>query len=604
MQYPLIESYSRCLGVDTQPDIPTRQARSILLAHSVNRGMYKSLNDTRPPFIEMGMSFASTEDEYTFKNAAISGMKFYKGEGSLFSSFLIVTVGNLVLAGFIKPGFVDFIRIYKGLDPQWTHQYFCQALNILTINDSVNPGIYWTGDISKPMKNIFKSTYTKGAPMKISSYATYANGRIFYNAENLIYASDYIQSQGLALADREAVLANSESEYPSSGDGFGAPSEMGNITGILTAPQSDTLNGHGDVLALCSNGVFSIATNRKVRNEWTNDPEMQKHVLIGKGCISNDSIASFANQVFYRDNNSQISSLFLDIASYQNKGDLIAISDPVNDYTDYDFNTSNIQFANSFVTRRRMLSTVCHYRENSIHMGVHRYAMGMVSAVLQKRDNKSGMAWEGLWTGPRIVAGVTSDVGGSKTAIVASFDTDKQNRLYYIDENAISGDYVQGQYRDIEWKHSYRGVFFDDGDNTPIKNRILQKIEALMIESNPKEITATFNVDYLQEQHEIGLQLTGFTGCALSPGRLLSEDICSVNSITTNRMSKEGHMFNINFYGIGKAKFAKVTIGGSEQSQAGFENNRCSEVINKGITSICFFPDNCNKKVNNFNYQF
>lgn len=551
----------------------------------------------------MGMNFASTEDEYTFKNAAISGMKFYRGEGVLFSSFLIVTVGDLVLAGFIKPGFVDFVRIYKGLDPQWTHQYFCQALNILTINDSVNPGIYWTGDVSKPMKPIHGSTYTKGAPMKISSYATYANGRIFYNAQNLIWASDFIQSQGLALADREAVLANSESEYPSSGDGFGAPSEMGNITGITTAPQSDTLNGHGDVLVLCSNGVFSIATNRKIRNEWTSDPEMQKHVLTGKGCISNDSVASFANQIFYRDNNAQISSLFLDIATYQNRNDLMAVSDPVNDYTDYDFNTSNIQFANSFVTRRRMLSTVCHFRESSTHMGVHRYGMGMVSAVLQKRDDRNNIAWEGLWTGPRIVAAVTSDVGGFKTAIVASFDLDKQNRLYCIDEDATGGDFVGGEYRDIEWKHSYRGIFFDDGDNTPIKPRLLQKLEALMVESNPSEITATYNVDFLQEEHDVELQLTGFRGCALSPGRLLSEDICSVNSEATNRMTRHGHMFNINFYGKGKAKFAKVTIGGSEQSQAGFEENRCSEVINPGVTSICF-TDNCNARVNNFNYQF
>ncbi len=565
--------------------------------------MYKSLNDTRPPFIEMGMKFQSPEEEYTFRNAAITGMKFYKGEGALFSSFLIVTVGNLVLAGYIKPGFVEFFTIYDKLDPQWTHQYFCQALNILTINDSVNPGIYWTGDILKPMKLIADSEYANGAPMKISSYACYANGRIFYNANNLIWASNFIQSVGLSLEDREAVLSNTESEYPSSGDGFGAPSEMGNITGIIAVPQSDTLNGHGDILVLCNNGVFSIATNRKVRNEWTNDPEMQKHVLVGKGCISHDSIIPFANQIFYRDNNAQISSLLLDVATYQSRSDLVAVSDPVNLYTDYDFNTSNIQFANSFVTRRRFLSTVCHFRETSSHMGVHRYAMGMVSAVLQKRDDRSHIAWEGLWTGPRTVAAVTSDVGGFKTAIIASYDTDGQNRLYSIDEEATGGDFTKGAYRDIEWKHSYKGIFFDDQENTPIKPRLLQKMEALMIESNPKELSATFNVDYLEEEHPITLQLTGFTGCGLASGRALSEDICGTQSVTSSKQSKSGYMFSVNLYGHGKAKFAKISIGGSQQSDSGFETNRCSEIDAKGITELCF-TDNCNPRVNNFNYQF
>jgi len=565
--------------------------------------MGKSLNDTRPPFVETGLKFQSKEEEHHFKNAAISAVKFYEGEGSLFSAYMIVASGNRLFAGYIKPNYIEFFTISTALDPQWTHTYLCQALNILTINNDKDPGLYWTGNIIEPVKNIFDSEYTKGSPMKVSNVAVFAHGRIFYASHNAIYASDFIYSQGLALKQREAVLSASESQYPSSGDGFGAPSEMGQLTGLIVIPQSDTLNGHGDVIATCRNGMFSISPNRKVRNEWTNDPEMQKYILVGKGCASNDSITPFANQIIYRDSHGEISSLIGDIGAYQNRQEFQSISTDVNEYTRYDDNSPDIQFCNGFTTAKRMMMTVGHHKEASSLMGIHRYSMGMVSYVRQRRGERTINAWEGLWTGPRVVGSCVTNIGNNKRTFVVSYDTDKQNRIYVLDESSIGDDFVQGAYKPIHSYFSFKGLFFDEAPDSAAVIRQIEKVEGLLVQSNPISVELTYSTNGMNQEYPVGSQLTDFRGGGYSAGRYMSDNVCSVTSSGVSWNSKQAYYFTVHVYIVGKAKFCKFAIAGNIQSDTGFEPHvYCGFAETKSISGLKF--NSTNQRANPFNYQF
>lgn len=582
--------------------MPTRGSRSVYSSRAVNRSSYKLINDTRPPFVEIPLKFQSTEEEYTFRNAAVSGMKFYEGEGTLFSSFVIMVVGDRVFAGYIKPGFVDFFTIYKGIDPKWTHAFLCQALNILTFNNSKDFPLYWTGDITKPMKFVYDSAYVQGAPMVISNVAAFAHGRIF-NAtkENLLYASNFVYSQGLGLEKREAVLSYTETNYPSSGDGFGAPSEMGQITGVTSVPQSNTLNGYGDVMVTCRNGVFSIAPNRLLRNEWTNDPEMQKYVLRGKGCVSHNSITEFANQIFYRDSNGGISSLMMDISNYQQQSDLQSISTPVDAYTDYDKNSPDIQFCHSMVTDRRMLMGVNYNREVSSHMGIHRFSSGLVSACLQMINGKPSLQWEGLWTGPRVTGSAVTNIGNNRRTVIASFDSDKQNRLYYIAEQTRGDDFTNGAYRKIRSSFSYSNIFFDESQDSQIVLKKIERIEALLVKSNVSSFTASYSSDLVDEEHNIHFQLTEIKGCGKTTIRLLSDEICASNSSVRETISKSGFFFSVTIRMEGVGQIAKMVIAGSAEDANGFNSTKCSGVEAPGITKLCFTESNCQ---GDFNYIF
>ena len=121
------------------------------------------------------------------------------------------------------------------------------------------------------MNPVYSSSFVKGNPMMIGNLMIYAHGRIFVATENdLVYASDHIYSQGISLGSQEAVLSFKESTYPSSGDGFGSPSDMLSITAMSSLRSSGTIEGYGDIAVFCQNGVFTIDPSLP-RNEWTNN---------------------------------------------------------------------------------------------------------------------------------------------------------------------------------------------------------------------------------------------------------------------------------------------------------------------------------------------
>lgn len=589
-----IESYINFLGVDTRKELPGYGTRKAFASGAINRSYYNRENDTRPPFIEYRLKFQLTEDREVFENGAITGMKFYKGEAGLFSSYLIVAVGDRVFAGFIGAHAIDFFKIYQGLDPQWTHTFMAQALNIFTIKDGVNPNRYWNGKIGDPVKLTSESIHAPGPQWKdmpLSNLSVFAHGRYWVaNKQNILNAGNFILSKGLALKDREAVLNFYEETYPSSGGGFTAPSEMGEITSVSVVPQSNELNGHGDVMVGCRNGFFSIAPNRKIRNEWTNDPDMQKHVFTGKGSAAHQSLAIFGNQIFYRDSDYGISSLNRDIAAYQQKTPLSNVSDAAFEYLEYDRNSANIQYCNSFSTDKRLLTTVGHVKENSSLMGIHRYARGLVSMVIHRDESgNSAMAWEGMWTGPRVVASAVIETSGIKRAVVASFDTDKKNRLYYIDESRRGEDITNGAHRKIRSFFTYKGLFFNDAEAQGTTKTKFEKAEALLINSNPDAAEGFISEDGEASFTPVKFQLT--------------EPVCGkfaqrIIGTVENSFGAYYYSFCLQFDGV--AKVAKIAFGTSNTSSKGFNQAECLKIE----APPCQILNNGVQCINNFQYVF
>lgn len=567
------------------------------MSRAVNRSTYRLLNETRPPFREIFLRFPSTEDEHIFRNAGLSGLKAYEGEYPLFSSFIIASVGDRVFAGYIKGNSIDFIKIYQGIDPKYHFSFYCQALNILTHNDGKNPGLFWSGDPVQPMKRIYESAYVGDTPMPVSNLSVFAFGRIFPCTEqNLVYASDYMYSKSddLSLASREKVLRFKESTYPSSGDGFGAPASMGPITGIVAVPQSNTLNGFGDIWVVCRNGVFSISPNRKVRNSWTEDPEMQKFIFTGKGCAAPNSLCVFNNQIFYRDCSTEISSLNLDIARYQSLQGFTAISREVDHYTDYDRNLDNIQYTSSASTDSRMLVSVSHRKEISVEMGVHRYGDGIISSCIQKTESGPCMAWEGLWTGIRPTGMAVSTVGNTKRLYISSFDHDKQNRIYLLEESRTGDDILLTENKRIKSKFSYSSLFSDIGQPTPIIRKQLQRVEALILKGLKPSLTFSFSKDGDDKKTRVEIPLTETSGCNYATLRGLSREIPP--------SEQTGYFFTCHFGMEGYGQVAKIVFSADSKNPQGYEETKCRVQDAPGF-NICEWGKDCDRKENDFEYQ-
>ena len=235
-------------------------------------------------------------------------------------------------------------------------------------------------------------------------------------------------------------------------------------------------------------------------------------------------------------------------------------------------------------------------------MGVHRFASGMVSACLQMINGKTTMQWEGLWTGPRITGSAVTNIGNSKRTIVSSYDSDKQNRLYYLSELERADDFTNNAHRKIRSSVTYSGVFFDETPDSQIVPKRIEQVEALLIQSNVATFTGSYQTDGMSEQYPIDFQLTEINGCGKGLVRAVSDEICGRSkSGSKQTISKSGFFFAVTLRMEGSARIAKIVIAGSADDSSGFSSTKCSEIQSPGVTQLCF-TGSC--ETGDFNYTF
>lgn len=469
----IYDGHKKQFGVDTSSvDFQSREFNS----DSVNRSYTHFVNDTRPPFVEWNTIFKNFEDETTFRTMPVTGCYFYNGIPPFTKPCIIVAVGDTILRGKVFSHTIIFERLYKGINPTWQFSFFVQAGSILVFQNGKDLPLFWNGNVTQQMKPVHESSLVADRPMMVGNLMVYAHGRIWLGTENdLIYASDHIYSQGIGAGKDEAVLRFSESFYPSSGDGFGAPSEFGALTGLTLIPRHPELNGHGEILALHRNGAYTINGGLSPRNTWT-DAQMTQIVYSGGGCAAPNSTATINSNIFYRDCDTGISS-FQYSESRQQEFDIdtSSISTEVSKYLDFD-RSPMIQFCSSIFTNNRLISTCAITKEaSSVADSFHRYANGMVVMSLQKNRSATGtkvISWDGLWTGPRVTCCCNGFFDGRKKNFFFSFDTDKQNRVYHLTENR-GNDIIGGVEKKIVSFYIQRGIFDDINEQKPMIEKSL-----------------------------------------------------------------------------------------------------------------------------------
>jgi hypothetical protein len=232
--------------------------------------------------------------------------------------------------------------------------------------------------------------------------------------------------------------------------------------------------------------------------------------------------------------------------------------------------------------------STCHRREISIEAGVHRYGEGIIAACIQQdaggTSGSNSMVWEGLWTGLRPTAMESVNIGNTRRAYIASYDKDKQNRIYIFEER-MRGDDIrfagtgETKGKRIKSKFSFSSLFSDIGQPSASLRKQLRRVDLLLLRAQRPEVTFSYSSDARPIWEEVNIQLTetsaliGYKdGFATYNG--LSNDIQAVAA--SNRHS--GYFFDAHFEMAGPSEVGKIVFSASIQNPNGFEEvaNACT----------------------------
>lgn len=428
-----VDGHKNLLGVNSSADIDAGRINS-RVNRATNMTFRGDIASTRPAFRSWRLKFYDAEDKSVFESQNVTGVFFYNGVHPFSTSCIIVAVGDRILRGEVFGGTIEFFNLYSGIDRKWQKSFFCQAEELLIWQNGKDYPLYWDGNINHKMNPVYSSSMVGNRPMMIGNLMVYAHGRIFLATENdLVYASDHFYSQGIGSDKREAVLKFSESFYPSSGDGFGAPSDLGKITYLGVIPRNPTLNGHGEVIVGCENGWFSIDPTPQ-RNEWTRN-NIQTIVSTNKGNASPYGAIVVNGDVWFRDTENGVSSLRISASEVSQDIGESSIGYDVAHYLLQD-TPGTIDNCVSGKFDRYVFFSVGHKKkEVDGHDGVfHRYATGIVVADLNRGSsfNKEPIRWDGIWTGLRVTGMAEGVIGGIKKGFFTSLCSDGKNRIFSL----------------------------------------------------------------------------------------------------------------------------------------------------------------------------
>ena len=458
----IVDAKSFSSGVDTATDPElSNYSNSGNVFTSVNRMFRGGINKTRPPFTVMSHTYENDEARAAFQLNAISGVFSYKKKLENRIPHLIAAAGEYILAGAVYANTIRWRVIYKGINMSQDKSYFCQADQFLIWGNGVDENLYWDG-IANEMSTAASAIegVEDAIPMPVVGPMVFAHGRIFgVSKNNLVFASNHIYSAGFD-ATQKGLFNFSESTYPSSGDGFGTPGDLGDVTGISVIKQGSQINGHGPVIVFCRDGAYAIGADLP-RPVWTETRNIQTIAMTGRGCIGHFSIVQLNSDLWYRSSDGTVTSFKSAYSDFASQTSDAPLSSQVSEYLELDQTSASessfgIRFDNRLLMSCAMIRSV---RDNG---QVDRYANGMVVADLYKAQQPYNISWDGIWTGLRFVGACSLQIDSMERAFFFSFDKDGKNRVYEL-QKGDGEDISESGESKIEWMFG-NSFFFQPKD--------------------------------------------------------------------------------------------------------------------------------------------
>lgn len=446
----IIDGHSGIIGMDES--IPCFNSNRGNVAFSVNRSFRGSKNLTRPGLSQLRISFNSDETRELFEHGAINGVFAYSGWRGVTSTSLMVAVGNALLRGEIQGDEIYFSPIASGLDEIPSMSWF----------EQVDDRLYWQNDIDPPRGwRGYGDTYLiEGADrMPRASVMKYVQGRLAICADkSYLILSDYTYGNGVASTGGAEVFI--EYQYYNDLGAIGSFAEMGNIIGMTAIPAMDSVQGMGELLCLCQNGIWSFDPSG-LRSDWMFGSR-QKRVISGIGCPAPYGHVAVGQDIFFLSSQGTIESLQYIKSDTQAHWGRQSVSAEVSSLIGCTTEPFARYSSMAFHDNRVLASTDISVAKSKLG-GWHHFGNGIISLDVSRGTravSSSGFSWDGLWTGVRPSHITTVNSSISSRLFITSHDDDGKNRIYCL--NGKRHDEFNGKRKAIVSFYDTPFLFMDE----------------------------------------------------------------------------------------------------------------------------------------------
>lgn len=357
-----------------------------------------------------------------------------------------------------RTGEVSDITNGKLTGSQLHLNWLLQAENYLFAQDGQSNCFIW--DSSNPAR--FSDGYdtTDKPSSEIPNGGTvmlYVDARVSCATSNrFVLYGDSLHESSLTTASNLPKFTNQT--YWATGQYFAPPSNFGEIFAAAVLPIRDDTNGQGAGVYHCANGAFSIDTNIFPRSSWS-ERALVRHTAHGAAAVGPYAIDVHDMDQIYRTRNG-IKTLRSARAESSLEGNpQQPISNGVRVWLDADFPAWR-KFTSLVLAeeRNRMFCTV----QPQVR-GRFRWHFGCVVRNTDPAisETQTPAAWEGLWTLPAEVAGITQFVrglvDGGQCVFAWCVGTDGKTRL-------------------VEFLNDEGDDILEDGTTQPVRGQIITRV--------------------------------------------------------------------------------------------------------------------------------
>jgi hypothetical protein len=425
---------------------PNQNARAFNVSH---RGGFAS---HRPPVAKIPVTFDTETTEAQFQDG------FFQGVGHFYPDnrdpYLIASIGGRLFRIIIGASTAEVSRIpILGGDnnPHRQKAWFLFAAGHTIVQNGQNGAVIFNGASARR---------AKADEVPVGTAMAYGNGRIWVADKNTFTAGDLAYSD--PILGEASVLKFTENDFLAEGGSFVAP---GDVTGMSFFAGQDSATGQAS-LAVSTRDSIILWDAPIDRTTWKNlTHPIQRYGLMQFGALSHESICRVNGDLFFRAPDG-IRSFVVGRRDFGGWGNTPQ-SQAVRWILDADAKHL-LHRSSSILWQNRMLSTV---QPQLSSKGVwHRGVAVLDFDPLSGMTEKTPPAWDGIWTGVRVLQLVDIVWRGRQRCFAFGIDSDGDIALYEFQESGIADNKAVP----IPWVIETRDMTFGSPDT-------LKRLQALDI---------------------------------------------------------------------------------------------------------------------------
>lgn len=421
------------------------------LAWAVNATVRGGFPRTRPGWWKRVLNFGGDVDlQEAFEEGLFQGAGTYISDSG--TSFIAVSISGRIYLINVSQGFtVQDITIpgdpSSATEPQ---AWFCQAERYLIVQNNKNLPYLYDGSTKRRANTGGIGGGVREVP--IGGPMAYGKGRLWVAHDSEYVGGDLAYSTD---AGRDAVIQFTENTFLNEGGAFSVAN--GPITGLAFGANLDTSLGDGDLLVFTplSTYAFSAPVDREQWKDLTYP--IQRFALLNFGSTTQNAIVPVNGDLFFRSLDG-VRSLIYARRDFNEWGNT-PISRQIPRALQYD-TTQWLYAASAINFDNRLLMTTQPQRVNNrgvFHRGLVVLDFNLVSGM----GPKYPPAWEGVWTGQRILQVIATRVGREDKAYMLVLDEADKIGLVEITKDG-KFDYDGVDDVPTQWILETRSVIFGD----------------------------------------------------------------------------------------------------------------------------------------------